>query len=733
MSFQDRSAKVLVIDQSGAVRQLMTDVIRAQGFETITGVSSIKDAVGVLEVEPIDWIVAPLMKVKNEINAMQLIRLISERPVLKKTRVSLLLEQAEFSVLNKAFELGLLSWFEKPFNKDTLQKAIADFLETFEKCEWNDTRLSSSYLREHLKNQKSWKNIISLEKNLLNVFPGDLDLLLNIATPQYHLEQTEQAQCTLRQVLAIDQDMSEKAINVAKELFGDDNYEDIMKKVSGEESDINALGIESCVIIDPDDASRKLVVDSLKNLGVKEVHEFENGEGAWQWMGLQKEVDLIIQEWRIPKVTGPIFVQRCRKQFPCTPVITISSLITEEDKPLVLEMGIAAVVEKPIKKKEMIETITRVVQEDRLPTQAAVLEDKIRKLLEAGEYEEAVKMKANYFETKDLPEPRKKMIEAEFAYADGKYTQARDLAVEVIKSKSDSITVLNFIGKCLMKLKDFVAALKCFKKAQNLSPKNIQRLCAIAEASNEIGDEEGSKEAVEQAESMDEGSDQVKETKAGIAVTEGNTDEAMRIMSGLSNLSDVISYLNNKAVASAKSGLLDEALSIYNKTLDSIPEDRKNYKAIVCYNLALNYAKMDKLDESLEYLEKGLKCGETKVTLKSKVLMKKIKNAKESGKELVFNFDTASGKSKDSDGAAKQDKPDGEASKPIEIQSDHAVILAAVEVNPGEFCCFKVFLDQESPDEEAETLIKDAIRFSPREAVAREEAAGLEKMLKKGA
>ena len=150
MSFQDRSAKVLVIDQSGAVRQLMTDVIRAQGFETITGVSSIKDAVGVLEVEPIDWIVAPLMKVKNEINAMQLIRLISERPVLKKTRVSLLLEEAELSVLNKAFELGLLSWFEKPFNKDSLQKAIADFLETFEKCEWNDTRLSSWYLREHL-------------------------------------------------------------------------------------------------------------------------------------------------------------------------------------------------------------------------------------------------------------------------------------------------------------------------------------------------------------------------------------------------------------------------------------------------------------------------------------------------------------------------------------------------------------------------------------------------------
>lgn len=728
MSFQDRSSKVMIMDQSGAVRQLLTDVVRSHGFESVTGVGSVRDAVGFLEVEPVDWIIAPLMNNNEEGNILQIIQLISEQAVLKRTRVSLLLEEPEEKFLGRAFELGLLSWFEKPFNKETLQNALAHFIDIFEKSGWNETKVSAYYLRKYLSKYELWSQLFDFEKKLLNVFPGDLSILKNFIQPLFRMNMLDQAKSTLKQVLAIDPKSGNDLRSQVVELFGEDG-EHILTQSEDAPSDVNLIGVSICVVVDPDETSRKLVIGALKKLGVSEVNEFENAEGAWQWMDLQKDVGLIFQEWRIPKISGPAFIQRVRKKFPCTPVITVSSLLKEGDTPLVHEMGVAAIVEKPVDPAFMIQTIVRVIREDRMPTQGQLLEDKIRKMLEVGRHEEALKLRDSYLQMQDLPEVRKTMIEAEFAYADGQYLRARDLAVEVLKVKSDSIIVLNFIGKCLMKLQDFSAALKCFKKAQNLSPMNLQRLCSIAEASNEVGDKVSADEALKEAHSIDEKAPAVLETEAGMEVTRGNTDRAQSLMEGMSNISEVISYLNNKAVAFAKSGLLDEAEDLYQQTLRSVPDKHLEYKAIVCYNLALNDAKRDRLDESLEHLKKAVSCGESRVSKKAKNLMKKIEEAKNSGRSINFNVAQVSKAARPSTGHKKTDEREGDG----DLHDDRGELIAAIEINPGELCCYKIFIDTGPKDSEIFGMTANKIRFTSRDAVARDEAGGLEKMMRKGA
>ncbi len=86
-------------------------------------------------------------------------------------------------------------------------------------------------------------------------------------------------------------------------------------------------------------------------LGVHEVHAFQDGQKAWEAIESGLQVDAVIMEWKIPNLSGPLFLQRLRMQGQVTlPVIVLSSLVTKKDKNLLREMGVATVVEKPLRR-----------------------------------------------------------------------------------------------------------------------------------------------------------------------------------------------------------------------------------------------------------------------------------------------------------------------------------------------------------------------------------------------
>ena len=734
MVFADRSAKVMVVAQSGAVRQLFSSTLKKSKYDGIRTVASVKDAVGVLEVEPIDWVLTTLFK-DSEYNALALLDLISSRLALKDTRVTLILEEEESDILPSAYELGLLHHIVKPFNKESLITLFENFHKNFEDSAWNHAKLAAANLRGYLQAEKKHSSLLNLEKGMLGIFPGELEYLLNMARPQVALGMKDKAKASLSQAKLIAFGQESKVNEVAREVLGEQEANTLDEDFKSG-STINSIGIKTCVVIDSDDAARKLCTDALKNLGVDQVLEFDNGESAWQWLSVNRNFDLILQEWRIPKLTGPLLVQRIRHKFPVCPIITISSLLGEEDIPLVQEMGVASIVKKPLNKDDLTKRIVYVVQQDRLPTKAQFLEDKIRRLLEAKKYKEALALRHKFNKNKDIPDAKKKLVEAEFAYSESKFEKARDLAMEVLRTQSDSINILNFIGKCLMQLNDFVAALKCFKKAQSMSPKNVQRLCSIAEASQELGDAQSAGEAIEQAQSLDRGHQAIEQTQITMDISSGNTEKAKAVLENLESLSNVVSYLNNKAIACARSGLFDESIGLYKKTLESIPHKKMEYKAIVSYNLALALTRMDKFDDAINELNMVTALGKSQVYLKAKSLQTKIAKAQKLGSKLQLN-ESSEAKNIgtiqneiDKTKALKQagKKSDNEQTK---ASPQHTEIIAAMDSDPGDLCCYRVFVNPEKTSSTVEGMLNQKIRFTPREVVARQEAAGLEKLLKR--
>jgi CheY-like chemotaxis protein len=705
--FPDKSAKVLLVDSSGAVRQLLSEVAKSVGFTSAQAVASIADAHNILETDGADWLIVPL-SADQPINGMHTVRLVTSFYQLRNVRVSFLLDEKETWCLPAAFESGLLSYHSKPFTKDSLKKELEDFMATFEKYEWDGTLLSAHYLRKHLRNAKSTIELVKLEKRLLDLFPGNAPQLLNLAFAQNLDGKINEAKCTLKQASFINSSLSEDIDKMAQELFGSTG----LSLPPNEDGAVvgNVLGLNSVVIIDPEDHIRNEVKTIFEELGVTSIQEFTSGDAAWEAIDSGEEPNLIIMEWRLQGITGPLLIQRIRsKGFLKCPLIVQSSLLNPSDMPLIREMGVANIIQKPVEKEAFIKTIIWTVQQDRMPTESQTLETKIRAMIGIKNIGEADTLAVRYFADESIGEGKKNVIRAELAYAKGQYEGARDFAIESLKGTTESIFALNVLGKSLMVLRKFEQALKCFQKAQSMSPINLERLISMAEGEAEAGDLEAANEALAQAKDIDPFCETVLEGAAKVAIASGSSDSAKKMLGQIEAIGNVISYLNNKAVAHAKCGLFDESLELYRKTLDSVPDDKFDVKATVTYNYALAKIRHNELADALVDLDSIIKMPENKITKKAASLKNRLQTAVAANAAFALN-------ESDQYSASPTSTTDEE-----QAADSSTIASAIVQTTAGDLCCYMIYKSEAPPTDALKKIMATPPKFKFRKAIERGE------------
>lgn len=722
----DKASKVLVIEASASIRQMMSDVMRTSlGYENVEAMSSVADALKYLEVEKANWIILPLLS-DQPVNALHLLRLCTEHQELNHLRVSLYIGQEESFVLPTAFSYGLLSYHNKPFTKESFVEDIKKLLSTLERDSYNETLTSARYLREMLKLHNDHHKQLDLEQGLLSLYPGNPHILLNMVEPQFHLGNQEAAKALLHQVKILDESLSQEVNSLASSLLGSP----LGSPEEGATKE-NVLGVKNCVVIDSDDAVRREISDIFASLGIEDVRAYANGDDAWTSMKEGPEPDLLIMEWRIPKVSGPVLLQRVRNHgFLTMPIVIISSLIKNEDLPLIREMGIANLIQKPLSRSEFVPSIIKTIRQERLPTEHQVMERKIRQLIQAGKEEEAGALLARFLGDPSVPLGRKRLVEAEQALNKGNYTLARDAGIQSLKHSGDSLLVLNILGKAFMHLKDHMSALKCFKRAQELSPNNLERLCNIAESQAELGDHEAARDTLDGAKSIDATNQSVAEAEAKVAIATGDTESAKEIMTDMGQIASLVSYMNNKAVAYAKCGYTQEAVEIYERTIASVPEKDPQTKSIVTYNLCLCLIKMNDLEKACTKLLELAKT-DSKITKKAASLGDRLKKTLESGSEFklrtsentvrksendeTFNHSSDSQAMPSSPDKQNTSSPDDEVA--LASEQDYRDMLAAVELKKGDMCCFLIFLGPDIADPKSISLLAKTPRYQRRETI----------------
>ena len=708
-SIEDRSAKILIIESFSAIRQVMSEQLKQLGFTNINGVANTKDALGIMEADIVDWVFCSTNLDSPE-NNIQLLSLISSHWVLKHMRVTMFLDENELDLIPYLYEKGLMSHIIKPTNKSKIQEYLGDFFKRFEECGWNDVKFSAGNLRMYLESNKNYRSLIQLEKGLLTLFPGDCEFLLRMAPYLEKIGEIDQAKNILKQVKMIDESRVEEVDKLSQELF-----EEVLSIEDLKSSDINILGVENAVIVDPDEGIRNDIKALLEDFGVKNIGDFKDGKEAWESMKNHDEPDLIIMEWRIPKVSGPVLLQRIRDKFPAAPVVVLTKLIADEDKPLIQELGIESIQHKPINIEDFKKDIIFLKQQESLPTDTSILERKIKQFLKARKLSEATQLRDQYLASRDIAEIDKKRIRAEFHFFNEEYLEARNLAIDAIKADPESLYLLNFIGKCLMKLKDFQAAVLCFKKAQAISPQNVDRICEIATASFEIGDKKGMEEALQDGKSIDANNDKLLNSEAGIRIQEGDKKKAMELLGKMDSVNEIVAFMNNKAVAFTKNGMIEDGVQLYEKTIESLPESKLETKSLVMYNHALALAKDEKLEKAKDILEQIIKLKPKRIFRKTNSLKLRVERAIERKEPLSFITDD------------KSSSPTETAKGDAKVEESSAVI-GYIQSNPGEICCYKVFINPDEINEKWKDIDQSIPRFVARKSIEKAEDAGLDKM-----
>ena len=457
--FKDRSLRIVAVEQSASLRQVIGDVLRSLGFSNVETMATISDAHHFLEADHADWLILPLHP-NDSRNGLNSIRMISSASALRGLKVSLLLAESEDWAIAKAFELGAFTYHPKHTNRDDLKIEFEKLMAKMETLHHDSTKTSMSYLRGHLIDVGRLQDLVELDKNALSIYPGDGESLMNLAQSLVLSGKNVKAIATLRQLELI---CPEKIvdINAMRERISTSAPQlSSANESSDAEGSPNVLGLETVVIVDSDDASRSAVKSIIRELGCSNIFDFADGDSAFSWLDQNGEADLLLMEWRIPKLSGPMLLQRLRsKGHYNKPVLIISSLIKSSDMPIIRELGISNLALKPVEKNTLLKALIWAIQQDRMPSDMYQLENKIRALLNSKSLQDAEPLIQRYLDDPTIQNARKSILRAEFAFAKEQYDLARDLAITAVKQSGESLFALNILGKCLMTLRQYESAL----------------------------------------------------------------------------------------------------------------------------------------------------------------------------------------------------------------------------------------------------------------------------------
>jgi len=716
LGFKEKDLKVVVAEPSGTSRTLITELLRGAGFEDVTGVPSAKEGLAIMETETIGWFITNLMA-SEEINGAHILRICAEEPEVRGVVVTFILGNEELEYIPPSFQEGLTSFFLKPFTKDSLKDQLNKFLDCLQSNHWDIPLTAASYLRDYLTEKSDYKNLLVLEKSLLDFHQGSTEILLKCAIPQAKLGNLSEAKAILKQVKTIASSKSDEVAKIAEAILPEG--ESLFDEDSGEGSPTdNYFGIESVLVVDPDQESCLELEKILQDIGVNHVQACSSGKEAIKFLQENPEPDLVIQEWRIPELTGPVFLQRIRNQGARScPIIILSLLIEKSDIPLLREMGVADVIDKPINKEEILEKIIWNYQQNKRPTDQMAMERKMREALRDRKAGKASEILARYKADPQISYGNKVLIEAEFAYFDKQYEEARDLAIEAIKYSGDTLFTMNLLGKTMINLRDFDMALKCFGKAKGLSPVNIERLCNIAEVHSETANREAADEALNAVNDIDADHPSAQESEVKVAVNLGDFDKAKELMGAIDGIQNVVSFMNNSAVAMVRCNMMDEGIGQYQKTLESLPNNRQDYQGIVYYNMGLAYIRGGNMLGSLDALKQASLLDSPRIVQKAKHLYETVNQAIAKNEILKISSKSELKKKKQLQNAAE----DGGSETGLNRH-----VLTVVNSKAGDRALRLIF-NLRKPNDSFQKLFKKLPHFKQREPINREATGGLDK------
>ena len=117
------------------------------------------------------------------------------------------------------------------------------------------------------------------------------------------------------------------------------------------------------LIVDDFATMRRILKNILKQLGFKNLVEADDGTTAWEVLESQ-EVDLIISDWNMPKMTGLELLKKVRAstQYKKAPFLMVTAEAQKQNVIEAVQAGVSNYVVKPFTAEAISDKLSKILK-----------------------------------------------------------------------------------------------------------------------------------------------------------------------------------------------------------------------------------------------------------------------------------------------------------------------------------------------------------------------------------
>lgn len=359
---------------------------------------------------------------------------------------------------------------------------------------------------------------------------------------------------------------------------------------------------QSVLIIEDESDLHQLIASPVESLYSKiDLTYATSGTDAWR-EAEKHNFDLILTDWKLEdEVSGLVLLNRFRQHplYRKTPIIVMSSFLSDHDFNLLKEFNFTASILKPFHAN----TFQRILQE----TYAEALwfsqkEDYLAEFInKVGSISENIRLEREidqFLENCPRPVPIL-LLCARLLREQKKYKQAVSFAQRANQFRPGSLNVECELGKLYLQLGELDKAQQYLAKSLDQSPNNLERLCDLGKLNLENLNTQKARAYFSRAAEIDP---ENKTSSNGLQLVEHI--EHFFQTNNPTNIPDTFAgLLNAVGIGLVRSGNLEKGAEHYQSALEYIHDD--DLKCRVCFNLGLAYLRFSRWLDAREWLKKA--------------------------------------------------------------------------------------------------------------------------------
>ncbi len=117
------------------------------------------------------------------------------------------------------------------------------------------------------------------------------------------------------------------------------------------------------LVVDDSSTMRRIIKNTLGRLGHKEILEAEDGAKAWEAMGENSDIDVLITDWNMPEMNGLELVKKVRAEdkYSELPIIMVTTEGGKSEVITALKAGVNNYIVKPFTPQVLQEKLEAVL------------------------------------------------------------------------------------------------------------------------------------------------------------------------------------------------------------------------------------------------------------------------------------------------------------------------------------------------------------------------------------